>query len=108
MPEWSLGRLMKPFPLHPLSALAGAGLLGLGLLAAGAVQVQRIPTNRGPLHAAGVPAPKEMVVIKEGTPLVVPAGKLLAVTCLGGTYDNVQATLRVDGQDEFASVARLP
>ena len=110
------GDHMKPVPIHPLSALAGAGLLTLVLLAAGAVQapirVQAFPDCAGLVRVAGIPDPRDMVVIKEGTPFVVPPGKLLAISGLGGTHDlganTLEVTLRVDGRDEFAASVRLP
>src|SRR5438093_7366472 len=103
---------MKSVSIHPLSALAGAGLLGLVLLAAAAVQapirVQPFPDCAGLVRVAGIPDPRQMIVIKEGTPFVVPADKLLSITGLGATHDVADVTLRVDGQDEFAGVVRLP
>jgi len=103
---------MKPVSIHPLSALAGAGLLGLILMASGAAQtpvpLQQIATGQtGLIRVAGIPDPRQMLVIREGTPFVVPAGKLLVITGLGGTGSGVVAGLRVDGVNQFAASGNL-
>lgn len=49
-----------------------------------------------------------MVVIKEGTPFVVPAGKILVVTSLGATANSVVVDLLIDGQREVQAVANIP
>lgn len=108
---------MPPISIHPLSALAGAGLLGLTLLPTGAIQrsaaVQQLPFNPSRLvRVAGIPDPTQMLVIREGTPFVVPQAKLLVVTGLGGWNhlgsNTLEVKLRVDGLDEVAASIRLP
>lgn len=76
---------MKTSSIHPFSALAGAGLLVLVLTATGAMQVpgsvRRIPPcTPGPVRVVGIPDPRTMLIIREGTPFVVPPGKILVVT----------------------------
>jgi hypothetical protein len=96
---------MKALSIHPLSALAGAGLLGLVLIASGAVQVagpvQRLalPTA-GVVRIAGIPSPDEMMRVREGEVFVVPANKIFVVTGLGSAleHDNSVA-LFLDGQN---------
>ena len=107
---------MKPLELHPLSALAGAAALGLTLVAAGAVQVR--PDKRvqvgsveplgnstqslrivNPIEVVGIPDARDMLVIEEGMPYVVPGGKLFVLTGLGATVPGSPASVRmfVDG-----------
>ena len=84
---------MKPLTIHPGSALAGAGVLALVLLGTGVaapqgvVQAHQI-TQRMFIENVqdmnSYPNPRDMVVIREGTPYVVPQGKILVVTALGG------------------------
>jgi len=103
---------MKSVSIHPFSALAGAGLLGLALLASGAVQVpgsaQPIMFSNGLVRVAGIPDPRQMVVIKEGAPFIVPAGKILVVTALGALTNGIVVDLLVDGQKEAEVVANMP
>lgn len=108
---------MKPISIHPLSTLAGAGLLGLVLLASGAVHqgvaVQQLPFGPSrPVRLAGIPDPTQMLLIREGTPFVVPQGKILVLTGLGGSNhlgaNTLEVTLRVDGLDEVAASIRMP
>lgn len=107
---------MKPVWIHPLSALAGDGLLGLILVASGAAQtpslLQQIPTGSGTVRVAGIPDPRSMLVIREGTPFVVPQGKILAITGLGGSNhlgpNTLEVMLRVDDVDEISASVRLP
>src|SRR5262245_8456641 len=102
---------MKPVRIHPPSALAGAGLLGLVLLATGAlrasVPIQEISTlPRGPVRVAGIPDPRDMIVVTDNTPLVVPAGKLFVATGLGMNAEGGQLlTLWVNG--ESAVILRM-
>src|SRR5262245_39512986 len=91
---------MKPVSIHPLSALAGAGLLGLWILAVGAQSQIQVRPCRGLVSVADIPDPRQMVVIKEGTPFVVPAGKILAITALGGTGQGTISTIWVDDTPE--------
>jgi len=99
---------MKPVSIHPLSALAGAGLLGLILVASGAAQspmpLQQLPTGQvGLVRVAGIPDPRLMLVIRDGTPLVVPAGKLLVITGLGATGFGTSVSLSIDGTLEVTT-----
>jgi hypothetical protein len=99
--------------IHSLSALAGAGALGLVMLVAGAMQVPRSPAadtalGAGPIQVAGIPDPRQMLVIREGTPYVVPQGKVLAVTALGALINGIVVALSIDGQTEMTSVANMP
>ena len=112
---------MKPFEVHPLSALAGAALLGLTLVAAGAAQDKRVQVDSveplgnatqslrivNPIEVIGIPDPRDMLVIKgEDGPYVVPTGKLFVLTGLGpatGT-SNLSAHLYVDGVVEAYAI----
>ena len=70
------------------SALAGAAALGLTLVAGGCTTIE----------VAGIPDPRNMIVIEEGTPYVVPPGKRFIVTALGVTGSTgLGAILYVDG-----------
>ncbi|HEX6885983.1 MAG TPA: hypothetical protein VF530_21595 [Planctomycetota bacterium] len=96
---------MKSETIHPVSAVAGAGLLGLVLLAAAAAQtpvtLQQIPTGQsGQLRVAGIPTPQQMKRVVEGQPFTVPPGSLFVVTGLGQTQilTGSSANLRFDGQ----------
>ena len=99
--------------IHSFSALAGAGALGLLMMVAGAMQVPRslaadTVLGPGPIQVAGIPDPRQMLVIREGTPYVVPPGKVLAITALGALLNGIVVTLSVDGQQEITSVANMP
>jgi hypothetical protein len=65
---------------RPAPALAGAGLAFLAFLTMGQAAVTSV---KPPVVQFG-PHPRDYVQIKEGAPYVVPAGKLLTVTALGG------------------------
>ena len=76
---------MKPVSIHPLSAFAGAGLLGFVLLAASAVQapihVQPFPDcTQGLVRVAGIPDPRQMVVIRSSWNQEMPTADLAQPT----------------------------
>jgi len=75
---------MKPVEMHPTSFLAGAALLGVVLVATGALQATPIAPNK-PLEVVGIPDPRDMLVIREGTPYIVPPEKLFVLTAVGFT-----------------------
>ena len=87
--------------IAPMSALAGAGLLGLTLVAAGATQGHGPARVRivHPVDVVGIPDPRDIIVIDEGTPYVVPVGKLFVVTAFGRTRfgNTASRLLLVDG-----------
>jgi hypothetical protein len=83
---------MKPL-VHFPSALAGAALatvaVAVSAAQSGAVPTPLIPavapvhvTIVGPVRVDGVPAASEMVRVAEGTPFVVPSGKVFVLTAL--------------------------
>src|SRR5689334_21621039 len=85
--------------IHPLSVL-----LGLALAALCFVTMSQTPVI-GPaaIRIEYIPHPRDMVKIREGTPYVVPAGKLFVLTALGSTYPvsgGERVRLFVNGQDE--------
>ncbi len=124
-PEWSRGPLLatqsqvlKPFrngvevsamkpialTLHPLSALAGAGLLGLGLLTTGSLHAASKATAVACRCAQLRPDPRAILVIREGTPYAVPEGRRFVVTGLGSTNPTVASVvLLVDGLPEMTT-----
>src|SRR5688572_20767542 len=89
---------MKPIAIHPVSA-GGATLLAVAfaLLTLSAWQT---PAPAQPIVSAraiaGIYDPHSAVVIREGTPYVVPAGKLLVFTGLGTTLGGIVG-LYIDG-----------
>lgn len=101
--------------LHPVSLLVGAAALGGVLSLVSAVQapastgaataraVSQVPlTITNAIEVKGVPVPENMVQIKEGTPYVVPAGRMFVVTALGSSYGAAQqGWLNVNGQTEL-------
>lgn len=101
-------RTMKVISIHPFSALAGAALLVLVLMATGAVQVpgsvQRIPIyTPGLVHVAGIPDASQMIALRDGAPLVVPMGKTLVFTGIGGTGFGTSVSIVVDGLMEVTA-----
>ena len=90
---------MKPITIHPLSILVGL----LVLICFSAQSVTPIPScDTPPLRVAGIPAPADMVLIKEEDgPFVVPPGKVFVLTGIGAVSSALtgnKAELRVDGQ----------
>ena len=91
---------MRSIQLHPMSLFAGAGVAVLALVAMGQQQLPnyelRFPQAvRSPVFQIH---PRDWVQIKEGTPFVVPAGRVLAITGLGGRSTSPRfAELRVNG-----------
>ena len=94
---------MRTIQLHSLSLLVGA-------LVAVCVAVTMAPTPPMPstqtISNGLVPA-HSMVQIKEGTPYVVPASKVLVITGVGSTFigGNYGCTLSVNGVQEIMTVA---
>ncbi len=81
--------------MHPFSALAGAAMLGLVLIAASVAPAQGHRTR-----VIGIPDPRDIIVIEEGTPYLVPAGHSFVVTALGTLPSGnalFAAILSVDG-----------
>ena len=78
---------MKPvtLSLHPMSALAGAGVLALVLLGTGIAAPQDAPQD-APQRAMS-PNPGYMVVIRQGTPYTVPERTRLIITSLGASTE---------------------
>jgi hypothetical protein len=60
-------------------------------------------TSPGVVRIAGIPDPRDMVVVRSGIPFEVPPGKALAITALGGSATGMQAFLRVDDVDVLAA-----
>lgn len=112
--------------LHPVSLAVGAAALGGVLWLVSAVQapastgaatsraVSQVPlTISNPIEVKGVPVPGNMVTIKEGTPYVVPTGRVLVLTALGavsstlvcssGCSNATEVALLLDGQVEVTT-----
>ena len=85
---------MKPITIHPGSALAGAALAAVSLLASSAVQTtthSSIPAPwRDPIRVVGIPDPRDMVLIKEGQPFIVPPGRTFVLTGMGHVVSDGQ------------------
>lgn len=89
----------RPFKLHPFSLIAGAFVVGMAMLSMSDAPVL-LPRGANIEYVA---RPQDMIQIREGTPFVVPAGKILVPTALGTTTsgDSVDwVEFRVDGTQE--------
>ena len=86
---------MKPITVHPMSALAGAGVLALVLLGTGIAAPQggrqRTAYEDGRRTTIETFRPQSFLVIRQGTPYTVPDGKHLIVTALGATNTNTKS-----------------
>lgn len=68
---------------HPLSAMFGfvvAGVIAFTTSQAAPPHMLPVPTT---IRIEYAPHPRDMVRIKEGTPYVVPAGRIFVLTALG-------------------------
>lgn len=92
--------------IHKPSLVVGASFVAACVVALGAM---RASTSPSPAHSAvsyptvqvaGIPTPGQMVVIKEGTPYVVPAGRRFVLTALGSPAITQGARLFVDNVQE--------
>lgn len=108
--EWSglwAANSQTPFPIPPVAAQSGdvvtttsafgQGAIShaWGYLAEASAPSANVPKYRVPLS----PHPRDMVVLREGTPYTVPAGKLFVLTSLGMTrHVNASSILRINGQ----------
>lgn len=68
-----------------IAGIAAAGGLLLLMGAAQAIQPIKLFTINGPVEVTGIPRPDQLMRVVEGTPFVVPTGKLFVVTGLGST-----------------------
>jgi|SRR6266850_3268732 len=91
----------RTFSLHPASLVLG---LVFGVLVL--LSMSQVP----PLNARGIivhygPDPRDMVQIKQGTPYIVPAGKIFVLTGLGGRDATLGSnySLLVNGQVEVTT-----
>jgi hypothetical protein len=105
--------------LHPVSLAVGAAALGGVLWLVSAVQapastgaataraVSQVPlTISNPIEIKGVPTPGSMVQIREGTPYVVPVGRVFVLTALGlADLGPSIVTVNVNGVQEATVVA---
>jgi hypothetical protein len=96
--------------IHKPSLVLGASFVVACLVAVGAVQSTAAPS---PAHAAvsyptvqvaGIPTPGQMVVIREGTPFVVPEGRRFVLTALGSTQQTYGGRLYVNNVLEVNSI----
>jgi hypothetical protein len=90
-------------PLRPLVLPAVVGsaltLVVIGLMS----MTQVLPAGQHVIVSYG-PEPRDMVQIRQGTPYVVPAGKLFILTGLGNNSTCPYLfTLSVNGQDEISA-----
>lgn len=88
--------------IDPKSTLIGALLATVAFLGLGAAQTAAA-IRLGPVTVRGVPTPDQMVRVVEGSPLTVPADKVLVVTGVGSTANTpINNTLAIqilfDGQ----------
>jgi hypothetical protein len=87
--------------LQPLSLLVGAAMIGVIGLTVSATPPAGGPTGRDAqlVTIDGQPAARDMVVIHQGSPYTVPAGKILLITQYGdsGVLDVLTAGVNVDG-----------
>ena len=94
---------MQSWKIAAQAALIGA----IASLAFGAIQ--GLPFLRlrivGEVDIDGRPSPGDFVRIEEGTPYVVPDGKLLVLTSVGG---GGEARVRIDGTVEVRAHGELP
>ena len=94
---------------EPVSAAIGAIaiLLALSLSSAQAPhQADRIARE---LRVAGIPAPEDMILIREGLPFVVPDGKIFVLTAVGRSYGTGGANyIKIDGAIELQFNAATP
>jgi hypothetical protein len=96
---------MRKIELHPVSLAVGSGVAALAFLAMSQAPVTPVAV-RGVQYAAH---PRDYVQIEEGTPFVVPAGKLFVPTAIGtqppmlvsATWELLSFT--VDGVVQFSS-----
>jgi hypothetical protein len=96
--------------IHPLSAILGAVVVCIGFITLGAASiadVQRVAVINA-LSIQGAYDPREAVVIREGTPYIVPTGRIFVLTALGsngdGSSKGESAELTVDGQLELSII----
>ena len=88
--------------LSPVSVLVGA-------LLAAVVFLSMAQTTVGtPLRVEYIPHPRDMVQVQEGTPYVVPTGKLFVLTSLGVTTQGPTCYLHVNGQTEVVVYVGAP
>ena len=105
-PFASYGRMKQlQLTIHPFSALIGAALVCLTMLTVGAIAVQGSSSTRdvSAIEDVNDVHPRDCIIIKNGTPYVVPAGRILVVTAFGDS-DSVSTGyihLTVDGVEEI-------
>jgi hypothetical protein len=86
---------MRPIAFHPASLVAGF-LIGLTCL----ISMSQVAIPRG-TRTEVFAHPRDFVQIRQGSPYVVPAGKILVITALGTqlAYPSARlVTLLIDGQ----------
>ena len=98
---------MKNASINIPSALGGAALLGLVLLVTSSAQAvhhsSQVVRIKGPVQVIGMPAARDTVNIREGTPFTVPPGKILVITFWTRTEPTANAqvpghlSLRING-----------
>ena len=94
---------------------AGSVFLGLGVALLAVVAMGQRPVDIGGtlFRVDYGPHPRDMVVIREGTPYTVPAGRLFVLTALGavsgdtGSSPPARTRFLVDGQDEIVGISKV-
>ena len=98
---------MKPLTIHPVSFLLGAIALGcvLALFGQGPPVATAGPlSGQGQVRVAGIPAPQDMVVVREEDgPYTVPPGNLFVLTGFGHGSTSGFVNLHVDGIFELSA-----
>lgn len=93
----------REIKLQPFSALFGLAIGVLAFVCMSQIMAPTIPTHRVECG----PHPRDMVQIREGTPYVVPSGRILVVTAIGTTdgvpCNQYRPTLLVNGSEELVA-----
>lgn len=82
----------RTIQIHPLSLLVGVGFALIGLVAMGQMPSANRPAAQHDSMYLQVAHPRDWIVIEEGVPYTVPAGKLLVITALGDHMGSCGAT----------------
>ncbi len=99
------------FEVDVRSMLVGAGLLAaIGWMVgwqetSGVTPITRV--ENPPIRVVGIPDPRDIILIEEGVPYVVPAERSLVLTALGAHTASSNVYLNVDGFRQVSAQAGL-